>query len=249
MSQLIKNIIKEIAARFGYVVRDARHAYGVDSLDDIRKLSAAFNKPIQVAFDVGANVGATSKGILRMFPVCNVFAFEPHQETFEQLERNIINNRFQPVHLALSDTGGMQAFYAYDGAGLINSLTNNARFAVRGELKAKQLTVEVKTVDQFCVDNNIKKIDILKVDTEGCDFRVLKGSEKMLSNNSVSFIYFEFNDFMPKAGTDGGSLNEVTEYLSRFGFHFVAIYTDYVKTEGGLFVVANALLFNPGSQP
>jgi hypothetical protein len=53
----------------------------------------------------------------------------------------------------------------------------------------------------------------LKIDTEGHDFNVLKGAERMLRNNSIAFIYFEFNDFIQEKSTNGGSLNEITEYL------------------------------------
>ena len=69
----------------------------------------------------------------------------------------------------------------------------------------------------------------------------------MLINNSIAFIYLKFNDFIKEKSTNGGFLNEITEYLSGFGFQFVATYTDYIVTEQKMFVVANALLFNPNT--
>jgi hypothetical protein len=140
---------------------------------------------------------------------------------------------------------GQDILYDHGEQGYINSLTPNARYAVRFDKKAAELSVMTKTIDEFCSENAISKIDILKIDTEGYDFNVLRGAQKMLSSNSVAFTYFEFNDFTQGAGTEGGSLNEITEYLSGFGFQFVATYTDYIVTEQRMFVVANALLFNP----
>jgi hypothetical protein len=54
-------------------------------------------------------------------------------------------------------------------------------------------------------------------------------------------------DFIQEKSTNGGSLNEITDYLSSFGFQFVGTYTDYIVTEKKMFVVANALLFNPSA--
>ena len=97
------------------------------------------------------------------------------------------------------------------------------------------------------MNNSISTIDLLKIDTEGHDFSVIKGAEEMFASNSVAFVYFEFNDFNQESGTNGGSLNEITDHLSKFGFQFVATYTDYIVTDQKMFVVANALLFNPNA--
>jgi hypothetical protein len=40
----------------------------------------------------------------------------------------------------------------------------------------------------------------------------------------------------------GGSLISISSYLSSFGFHFIATYTDLLTTDGGIFAVANLLM-------
>ena len=45
-----------------------------------------------------------------------------------------------------------------------------------------------------------------------------------------------------RPGTTGGALNELSEYLAEYNFHFVATYTDYVHTVDDLFVVSNLLM-------
>jgi len=249
MSSAMKNLVKLTAKRLGYVIRNVRHhPCGLDIWSDVKNLSIAFSKPVQCVFDVGANVGSTSQQLLKEFDSCRVFAFEPHRVTFEKLKNNIKSDRFFPIQLAFSDTSGTQTFYDYgeygEDASVLNSLTPNTRYARRAELKATELSVSTSTIDKFCIENKIQRIDVLKIDTEGHDFNVLKGAEKMLSTNAVDFVYFEFNDFKLRPGTEGGSLNEITDYLTNFGFRFIATYTDSILTEGELFVVANALLIN-----
>src|SRR5260221_9141331 len=51
-----------------------------------------------------------------------------------------------------------------------NSLTPTATFAVRfGETATKSISIQVSTIDEFCSSHSIDTIDVLKVDTEGCD--------------------------------------------------------------------------------
>ena len=64
----------------------------------------------------------------------------------------------------------------------------------------------------------------------------------MLSNGRVEFVYSEFNDCRTRSGTTGGSLNEISDYLADFNFHFVSTYTDYVHADADLFVVSNLLM-------
>lgn len=107
-----------------------------------------------------------------------VYAFECHPLTFKNLVDNIVGTRANAYEIALSDASGQDTLYDYGGAGYINSLTPNARYAVRFDKRAAELSVATKTIDEFCTESAISKIDILKIDTEGHDFNVLKGAKK-----------------------------------------------------------------------
>jgi len=239
----IRGLAKFLFERAGYTVRKRSGLhYGVDLWLDIQRLSVLLKRPVGVVFDVGANKGDTSLEALKNFPSSQVYAFEPHPGTYNTLAARITNHAFTPSQLALSDKIGLQSFFDYGGSGHINSLVRDARFSERFETRGTEIHVQVDTIDNFCRTNNLDKISILKIDTEGNDYSVLRGAEGMLKSNSVDFAYFEFNDFEPKPGTTGGSLNEISAYLATFDFHFIATYTDRVVTEGELFVVANALL-------
>jgi FkbM family methyltransferase len=211
---------------------------------DIRRLSAALHWPVECAFDVGANIGQTSHQILREFPACHVFAFEPHPEAYKELQKAVPIDRVSAYELALSSTPEVMTFYVYDGEGApstINSLTRNARFARRCHLRPRELTVSSSTVDDFCREHAIHRINILKIDAEGHDHHVLRGAERMLSDRRIDFVQVEFNDFLEQPDADGGSLNAIGEYLGGYDFQFVATYSDYVLVEDGVFVVANVL--------
>ena len=46
--------------------------------------------------------------------------------------------------------------------------------------------------DDFCCENGIEHIDFLKMDVEGAEFKVLAGLDRMLSDQRVDIIQFEY---------------------------------------------------------
>jgi FkbM family methyltransferase len=239
ITRAAKNAIRAALSKYGLHITSG---YGVDPWDDVKRISRSWDKPIGCVFDVGANVGLTSSLLLKKFPASRVFAFEPHPETFVKLAGAASSDRFFPQQLALSDAQGQLKFYVHETASDLNSLVPNPRSVERYGEANSEITVASTTVDTFCMANEITAIDVLKIDTEGTDLRVLKGAEEMLTAGRIGFVYVEFNDCMEKPGVSGGSLISISSYLSSFGFHFIATYTDLLTTDGGIFAVANLLM-------
>jgi FkbM family methyltransferase len=242
-----RKIKKELRKTFGIGVRSVDHIkYGLDPINDVNTLSLSLDKPINVVFDVGAHEGAASREYLKSFPSSHIFAFEPHKPAFEILRKNIQSSRFHPFELALTDKAADVKLYEYGDGSTISSLVPNARYPERMGMRPTEATVSATTLDLFCEQNKIDHISFLKIDTEGNDFSVVRGAERLLRGKHIDFIQFEFNDFTLKEGASGGSLNQLSDYISQFGFSFVATYTDYIQTKNGYFVVGNALAVRAG---
>jgi FkbM family methyltransferase len=238
-----KDAIRAALLRAGICVAKSKYntvvskeRYGIDPWRDVERLSHSLNRPIELCFDVGGNDGETSLALLYRFKDSRIFSSEPHPDTFSALAARINDKRFLPQQIALSDKPGECTLYVYDDNPKINSLAHNARYAIQFKPSNSEITVRTETIDNFCSANQIQEIDILKIDTEGFDLNVLKGAQQMLSSGKVEFVYTEFNDYVLRPGTTGGALNEISEYLARFNFHFVATYTDYIIPTNDLFV-------------
>ena len=54
-------------------------------------------------------------------------------------------------------------------------------------------TVELTTLDNFCEQQGIQKLDLLKLDVEGHELSVLEGAERMLAAGRIEVIQFEFS--------------------------------------------------------
>lgn len=59
--------------------------------------------------------------------------------------------------------------------------------------------ISVTTLDNFCNKNSIDQIDFLKIDTEGFELEVLLGAKKMLSEEQIRYVQFEYGGTYPDA--------------------------------------------------
>lgn len=154
-----------------------------------------FSKTAPVIIDVGANKGDYSRYILRLCPNAQIVAFEPHPSTFKLLVQSIQKQNFKPFNLGVSDKSESLFLYDYDSnegsehASLYRDVIQDLHSA-----KASPHPVEVVRLDNFLNDMKIDSIDLLKIDTEGNEFKVLLGAKEMLLSNRIQAIHFEFNE-------------------------------------------------------
>ncbi len=150
-------------------------------------------RPI-VAFDVGASQGMWSSALLERAPSATIYAFEPMPSAFARLSANLDGR----VHLnacALGAAAGEAEMFAPPGGD--QQLGELASLHVR-DLSNFDLAVEtigsvtVQTLDDFCDENEIARIDLLKLDTEGHELAVLTGAERLLRARAIDAIQFEF---------------------------------------------------------
>jgi FkbM family methyltransferase len=247
MRSLTKAAIKRLARRALRLVD--RSAFGIDLHDDVRKLCVAWKYRVAVYFDVGANDGDTAIKALSDFPEATVYSFEPHPGAFARLTARIAAPRFKAFPIALGEENNQTKLFTYEDSAYddskLSSLVPNAPFIIRYGKEATTIPVSCKTLTNFCAEQEIKHVSVLKIDTEGYDLIVLRGATDLLKNAAIDFIYVEFNDLQPKPGTFGGSLMDIDAFLKPFGHRFVASYNDSVWTEDEMFLSSNALFALP----
>ena len=64
----------------------------------------------------------------------------------------------------------------------------------------KLIEVEQDSLENFCADHSIDRIDFLKIDTEGAEWRILKGAESLLQHGRIGAIQFEYGGCYLDAG-------------------------------------------------
>jgi FkbM family methyltransferase len=182
-------------------------------------------KPI--IFDVGAYTGQTVSGYLSSFPEANIFAFEPTPISYAQLKQKFDGNKqVRCINFAISDSAGVIPFHLNEFSPTNSTLSTDAS---ANEYWGNELLSTVETVsvqseslDKVCQNEDIDHIDILKLDVQGAELKVLKGAERMLNERRISIIYLEII-FVPTYKGQS-TYYEIGEYLSTKGFDIYGIF-------------------------
>lgn len=152
------------------------------------KIFEEISKEISVFLDIGANIGYYSLLSTKSNPNIRVYAFEPAHGPKHFLNQNIklnhFSNNIKPVDLALSKAVGKIDFYEvkslkykyinYNLAGEGNAGTKTTS---RNFIKN---TVSSTTLNDFIINNNLDKIDLIKIDTEGTEVEILKSGKSFI---------------------------------------------------------------------
>lgn len=178
----------------------------------------------EVVFDVGANVGDWTKLCLNLNKKIFVHCFEPSKFTFGLLKTKLIN--FENVvlnNIALGSINGLQLLHSMgDGFGT-NSIYQRTGIDIEQKITEQ---INIVTLDQYCLSNNIAKIDILKIDVEGHELEVLNGARKLLSNGNIKSIQFEYGGTYIDAKI---LLKDIFELLIPLGYKIYKIYPNKLK--------------------
>ncbi len=156
------------------------------------KQVASLLKPGMKVVDAGANIGLYSLLAAKCIGEGGqIWAFEPSQTTHRLFLDNLSLNgvtTVAPHRLALSDFPGELTLRSESGFGDLYRHLDYGGNASTGDFVEK---VHVMTLDDFAVAHKIDQIDFLKIDVEGGEFCLLKGSTSLLSRSPNVIIMFE----------------------------------------------------------
>lgn len=160
------------------------------ALDFIKRSVKSENEII--VFDVGANIGKYSKKVLTKFsnlPV-RIYAFEPTRNAFFALQSMAINQaKIIPLKIGLSSSCRSAIIY-YDRKGMIGSSLYKPNALSERHIAED---IELVTLDEFCNNNQVSYIHLLKIDVEGHELDVILGARELINNKKIKFIQFEMS--------------------------------------------------------
>jgi hypothetical protein len=97
----------------------------------------------------------------------------------------------------------------------------------------EKLEVRAITVDEYAQDQGVDRIDLLKIDTEGHEEAVLRGSVEQLERASIEFVLCEC-EFTERPEERHADFRAVQDLLAPFGYRVVSFYTGGVDNLGWL---------------
>jgi FkbM family methyltransferase len=182
--------------------------------------------------DVGANVGDWLAGVVlrKGAEPFEAIAFEPSRSAADHLERRFGNDpRITIIRAAVGDVTENRSFVEEPDAGRGSSLVPGL-----GRLQGERRVVTVTTLDEEMRRAGWDEADVLKIDAEGFDARVLRGTLEMLRSRRIGIVQFEYNRAWQLAGE---TLYGIYTLLEGFGYRVfllkrTGLYTlDYARYE------------------
>ncbi len=174
-------------------------------------------RPGMVFVDAGANEGLFTVLAGRAVGAGGVvIAVEPSPRERARLERNVARNRLTHVrvrHEALLDVPGTAVLRVADleHAGQ-NTLGNFVYDVVREDAS---ISVDCVTLDQLVEEEGVDRVDVLKIDVEGAEMKVLVGADRLLSRLRPVVLLELQEDSLRQ---QGASVAELTARLASFGY-------------------------------
>jgi FkbM family methyltransferase len=158
---------------------------------EIKAAKTVIRHTAPIIFDVGANVGEWSSLIHRLYPQSRLFLFEPQPACHPQIaQKNLPGSVLIPYAVSSTANQVVQLFTSEAACEIASvhqrrdSYFNDRTFT----------TIDVRTVciDDVVRENDLPRVDFMKIDTEGHDLAVLQGAMECLEGRLIKALSFEF---------------------------------------------------------
>ena len=178
-------------------------------------------------FDVGSNLGSYIKSVSNQNndKIINFYSFEPNKNLIVDQKKIKLStlHKLNINNIGVSNENTVKTFYK-------RKVSSQSSFLEVSQSKAfnnldETFLVETVRIDDFCQENDIDYIDILKIDTEGLELEVLTSALNMIKNKKIGIIKIEIDD----------RINSILDLLINNGYKLVGI-TNTTYIENKLFV-------------
>ncbi|WP_311951290.1 FkbM family methyltransferase [Mucilaginibacter terrae] len=165
--------------------------------------------------DVGSNIG-DSVALIRSADVKQpIFCFEGEHEYYKLLQTN------------LQQFNNVTAYEAFLGEN--NETKSGATEVSDGTAKLNLKAgseIEVKSLTDLAIANNINNIKLLKIDTDGFDFKILRGAITLIEKNKT-ILFFEYDAaYLEEQGENGVTMFKI---LNKSGYNKLLFYDNFGK--------------------
>jgi FkbM family methyltransferase len=159
--------------------------------------------------DVGANHGNWTRGCLQFFPTARYTLLEPQAQLKAHVQDLIASGyNIQWVSMGASDTSGTMPFF-------LAARDDSASFFC-GDPSRKTMA-EVISLDDLLARYDLPVPEMVKIDAEGFDLKVLRGAKSLLGKTEVFFL--EAGVLCPFEN----SVAAAVKFMAEQGYHLIDI--------------------------
>lgn len=141
--------------------------------------------------EAGAHIGRDTIKFAKIWPNGKIYSFEPVPELFERLKENTQNySNVNTFNLALSNNiGKVQCYISSGRSTALSSLKEPIKdVGLNSQTDFSKSEVDSMPLDKWAQNENIKNLDLIWLDAQGCELEILKSGEKILEKSKILYI-------------------------------------------------------------
>jgi FkbM family methyltransferase len=169
-----------------------------------------------IFFDIGANIGSLGLPIVKAKKNIKYFGFEASPGVYEYLVKNFSENGITNFELynklVHKDDNQILKFYQSELYG---------KSSLAPTYSSEFVMVNSISLDKYCEENNISRIDWMKVDVQGFEIYVFEGMSGLLRNKKVDNILFEFESWAEDQAEV--KIGVAKDFIESFGYELFNI--------------------------
>lgn len=176
--------------------------------------------------DVGGNIGQTAMMLSKKVGESGkVISFEPFPDTFKLFHDNLnLNPEIKNIVNVNYGLGENDLT-----VGMVKECdTNSGGNRISHEESDVDNSVKITTLDTYLLRNPEAKINLIKIDVEGYEMKVLNGAKNLLSKFKPH-LYIEIDDINLKK--QNNSADEMIQFLTNYGYKIYQIPGDKLITK------------------
>ncbi len=190
-----------------------------------------------IVLDVGANDGWFAKVVFRFWPNAKIISFEPLKSMHQHLDNLVLKKaKYRYEKIGLGETDKKFTINEFGTSGLSSFKEINSTYSYDNQYFNQHINdsyeVEVLKLDDYINNKQVSGDFCLKIDTQGFEMEVLRGSQKLFESNRIKVVIIEL---MTVEKYKGASLyDDIINFLSRYGFCLADIHNSYYEIDGRL---------------
>ena len=189
-------------------------------------------KDFDVFFDIGAHKGESINLFLKNLNIKKIYSFESSPLNYLELKNNFpkLQKRFKKTiininNLTLGSENKQGIIKQIDesSSSTLNNINVNSKYFKRKKALVynknsqkfyKEIKISISTLSNYLEENGIDQVDFIKIDTEGYEYKILKGLDKNFEKVKIIMFEHHYHDMLEK----GYTFTDIHRLLSRNHF-------------------------------
>ncbi|MCC7051503.1 MAG: FkbM family methyltransferase [Bacteroidia bacterium] len=170
-----------------------------------------------VVLDIGTNIGSTLLQFAnKVGENGRVYGFEPDKINYQVCLKNISLNKFKNIDVSNIGLGETNDTFIL----AVDTPTNRGgnRIVIKKPLNKESIKIDVQKLDDWILSKNIDRINLIKIDVEGFDLKVLKGGVETIKKFKP-ILFIELDDNNLKTVDD--SAKNLVEFMENLNYNII----------------------------